>query len=215
MQRQVIAVWALAVLFSLSPARAAGEPASQRMIGRLALSRSVQVRQGMHHWQGSSDASLALEIQQRDETLILRGTWYDDAAFLQPYPVTAPSANAPVEYAADGWRIILRSSAKAGAATRLDAYFDFDSQATHPKVKVIHSEKGAIRRLSGTGIKLARRHGEIQFHIEIPLAQLLNSPLKPEGETLEIRLYDLDGEPNDFTLLSERITLESQSQGGR
>lgn len=186
------------------------EAPAASVLGRLELDRAAQVRFGLHHWSGPRDGSLALWLWQEGDQLVIEATVRDDSPFLQPRPTKLNPDWWKIEYGADGIRFILRTRENS-AKVRCDFYLDFGSQAMNPRVVAATSEAGGPKPVSGTRLKFARKSATIHFWLSLPLSELLNAPFSLAATELEVRLYDLDSEMEDYTLLSDKVSLEEKN----
>ena len=204
---------ALSLFVTLGVSAAAGsarcEAPDASVLGQLTLDRAAQVRFGLHHWSGPRDGSLALVLRRGGDRLLIEGTLRDDHAFLQPRATKLNPAWWKIEYGADGLRFILRSGGDSDEV-RSDFYLDFGSQALQPRVVVASCEAGHTGPLPGTRLKFRRAPGKTHFLLSLPLDKLLHAPATLAGAQLEVRLYDLDSEMEDYTLLSDKVALEEK-----
>lgn len=208
MKRESFLLILLGALAAAGSARCETPEAS--ILGQLTLERAAQVRFGLHHWSGPRDGSLALSLRRQGERLLIEGTLRDDHPFLQPRATKLNPAWWKIEYGADGLRFILRSGGDS-AEVRSDFYLDFGSQALQPRVVVASCEAGHTGTLPGTRLKFRRGGGKTHFLLSLPLERLLHAPVELAGAQLEVRLYDLDSEMEDYTLLSDTITLQEKN----
>lgn len=172
----------------------------------LSLNRASQVEVGLHHWRGPQDASLDMEAKVDDDALIITCTLVDDVPFLQPRRTKINPFWWKMEYGADGVRFILRKKNDL-EEIRCDFYLDFSSQAIEPRIVIVESETNIQGSLQGSRLKFVRRLDETRFLLHIPLNQILKEPLSLDGNSLEVRLYDLDGDHDEYTILSDSIDL--------
>jgi len=208
MKRERFLLMLLGALAAAGSARCeAPEPSA---LGQLTLERAAQVRFGLHHWSGPRDGSLTLSLRRQGERLLIEATLRDDHPFLQPRPTKLNPAWWKIEYGADGLRFILRSGGDSGEV-RSDFYLDFGSQALQPRVVVASCEAGHTGTLPGTRLKFRRAPGKTRFLLSLPLDKLLHAPAALAGSELEVRLYDLDSEMEDYTVLSDKVTLEEKN----
>ncbi len=177
---------------------------------RLELNQAAQVHSGLHHWSGRRDGALALRVQRRGGTLVLEGTLQDDVSFLQPRPAKLNPDWWKIEYGADGLRFIMRTQGES-PKVRCDFYLDFGSQLANPHVVVVASEVGQVNQLRGSRLKFTRKAGTLHFLLSLPLERLLEAPVSLRQTEMEVRLYDLDGEMEDYTVLSDKVTLEEKN----
>jgi len=204
MSRAVKGLWGLAFLASAGVMRAEAPDVS--VPDRLELSRAAQVSSGLHHWSGPRDGSLLVEARRQGDLLALDITLRDDVPFLQPRPAKLNPDWWKIEYGADGIRFILRTRQRP-PQVRCDFYLNFGSQVTDPQIVVVSSESGMRGRMQGLRLKYARKGITTRLFLTFPLDRLLESPLSLEATEMEVRFYDLDGDLDEFTVLSDSATL--------
>ena len=173
----------------------------------LKIDEARQILLGLQHWHGPQDASLTLEINEGESDLQIHGFLKDDFPYIQLEPNQTGFDPWGELYASDGIRFIFRSISDATEQKIVSDFFlEFGSHATDPKVLL--SRKGdqeGIFPTSGVRIKYVLSHQQVEFLLRLPLKQFFKKSELWSTCEIEVRLYDLDGENNQFTILKGKI----------
>lgn len=175
--------------------------------GQIELNRATQIRSGLHHWSGPGDGSVKVRLYRSDDLLIVEAWLRDDVPFLQPRPGKLNPDWWKMEYGADGLRFILRRRTEP-AQVRYDFYIEFGSYAMTPQVQVVEPESGETKLLRGSRMRFSRKADSTHFVLALPLEHLLEPPYSLKDSEMEVRLYDLDGDADEYTVLSDVVALQ-------
>ena len=173
---------------------------------RMEINQPLQIQTGHHYWEGPRDSSLFLDVQLQGKNLIITGSLYDDYPFIQPRVNPINIESKVVEYGADGVRFLLRSQ-EDDSKIYSDLYLNFGSLALNPKVVTAMGKTNVTHELAGSRLKFLQLKSQSRFFISLPLSLLFESPESLKSSELEVRLYDLDRDHKEYTMLRDRIVL--------
>jgi hypothetical protein len=173
-------------------------------ISEVTLERKEQVKKGFIYWSGPRDASLKLTFQVQESDVLIHGIWVDDDPLLQLWPGDIQSKDSKMEYGADGIRIGRIALVEGAARLVSDFLVELAPYGVESRITLLNTDKPGVNESLNYWSKVNIRHHRVEFQFKIKLEDLLIEPSNLEKGVWVVRLYDLDGDGRDYTVLEDR-----------